>query len=173
MKKTSSIIIGIVLILFGIALILRQYHFFNFYYIKSYGLFLVGILFLAQGFSHSSTPRIYFSSVITLIGLYYIFDSLGIMYAYRELSISIYVLIFGLAFYPIFIMGKKKLNYLLIGNLLTLIGLMFLFWHLEIIDHNFLIHLIDNYWPLVIIFLGLIFLIGSFQFPQKKSGKVN
>lgn len=173
MKKNSSIIVGIILILFGIALLSRRYYFFNLYYIRSYGFFLVGILFLVQGISHSSKPRIYFSSVITLIGLYYILDSLDIIYTYRELSISIYVLIFGLAFYPLFIFGKKKLNYLLIGNLLTLIGLMFLFWHLELIDHNFLIRLIDNYWPLVIIILGVIFLVGSFQFPRKKSDEVN
>lgn len=172
MKKNSSAIMGIILILFGIALIFRKYHFFNFYYLKSYGSFLVGILFLIQGISRSSLPRIYFSSVITLIGLYYILDSFDIIYAYRELSISVYMLIFGLAFYPVFFFGKKKLNYLLIGNLITLVGLIFLFWHLEIIDHHFLIRFIDNYWPLAIVLLGIIFLIGSFQFPQKKSGEV-
>jgi hypothetical protein len=171
MKRNSSAIVGVILILAGIALVLGQYDFFGFKYLRSYGLFLAGILFLFQGIANSSQPRIYFSTVIALFGFYYILDTLDIIYAYRELNISVYVLILGLSFYPVFFFGNRKLNHLLVGNLITLIGLMFLFWHLEVIDHRFLINFIDRYWPLVLIILGLIFLIGSFQQQREKAQK--
>lgn len=171
MKRDSSAIVGIILILTGIALVLGQYDLFGFKYLRSYGFFIVGIIFLVQGISNSSQPRIYFSTVITLFGLYYILDTVNIIYAYRELNIPIYVLILGLSFYPMFFFGNRKLNHLLVGNLITLIGLMFLFWHLEVIDHHFLIKFIDRYWPLILIILGLIFLIGSFQHQRKNVQK--
>lgn len=169
MKKNSSVIFGFILILVGIALILDQYDLFGFRYLKSYGFFIAGTLFFIQGINRSSQPRIYFSTVIALFGFYYILDSLNIIHAHRELNISIYVLILGLSFYPLFFFYMRKINYLLIGNLITLIGLTFLLWHLEVIDHYFLINFIDRYWPLVLIILGLIFLIGSFQHPNEKN----
>ena len=171
MKKNSSVVVGVILILIGIALIVGQYDLFGFNYIKSYGLFLGGSLFLIQGISRSSPPRIYFSTVIALFGFYHILDILNIINARRELNIPVYVLIMGLSFYPLYFFYQRKINHLLIGNFITLIGLVFLFWHLELIDHYFLISLFDKYWPLVMIILGLIFLIGSFQHQGEKNKK--
>lgn len=169
MKKQTSFITGIILIVIGAALILRQLHLFDFYYLKSYGLFIIGILFLIHGITRSSPGRVYFSSVIALIGLYHILDLWHILDAYRELNISVYTMIFGLAFYPLLLLRGKRWNYLLFGNLITLIGLIFLFWHLEVIDHRYLISFVDRYWPMVIIFAGLILLFSAFQHREKKS----
>lgn len=169
MKKSASLITGIIFILLGVALVLRQFDIFELYYFKSYGFFIFGLLFLIYGISRSSSPKIYFSTVITLIGLYYILDVLNIINAVSQLSVAVYTLIFGVSFYPLILLRNKRLNYLLIGNLITLIGLIFLFWHFEIINHRLLITLVDRYWPLIIVLLGLIFLISSFQFRGKKS----
>jgi len=169
MKRSASLITGIILILLGVALVSRQFHLFDFHYLKSYGLFIFGLLFLIHGISRSSSPKIYFSTVITLIGLYYILDVLNIVDAGSQLSVAVYTLIFGLAFYPLTLLKNRRLNYLLMGNLITLIGFIFLFWHLEIINHRILITLVDRYWPVIIVLLGLIFLISSFQFRGKKS----
>lgn len=169
MKRSGSLITGIILILLGSALVLRQFDIFEFYYFKSYGFFILGLLFLIHGISRSSSPQIYFSAVITLIGFYYILDVLNIVDTASQLSVAVYTLIFGISFYPLILLKNKRLNYLLIGNLITLIGFIFLFWHFEIINHRFLITMVDRYWPITIILLGLIFLIGSFQFRGKKS----
>lgn len=169
MKKSASLITGIALILLGVALVLRQFDFFEFYYLKSYGFFIFGLLFLIHGMSRSSSPQIYFSTVFALIGLYYILDVLEVIDAVSQLSVAVYTLIFGISFYPLILLKDKKLNYLLIGNLITLIGLIFLFWHLEVINHRILITLVDKYWPVIIVLLGLIFLISSFQFRRKTS----
>lgn len=169
MKKNASFIAGIILITIGVLLVLRQYRILDFDYLRSYGLFFVGILFLLNGIAQSSPHRIYFSSAMTLVGFYYILDILGVIYAVRELSIAAYTLIIGLSFYPVFVFGTKKLNSLLLGNLFTLIGLMFLFWHLEVINHRFFIRLFDRYWPLVIVILGVILVISAFQIRLKKS----
>lgn len=169
MKKNTTSIAGIILIVLGVILIFRRYHIFHFDFLRSYGLFLVGILFLLNGIVHSSSQRIYFSSALTLVGLYYILDILNVIYAERQLNLAAYTLIAGLSFYPVFIFGKKKLNSLLFANFVTLIGLMFLFWHFEIIKHQFFIRLVDRYWPLIIVIFGIILVISALQFPLKKS----
>jgi len=169
MKKNASFKAGIILIIIGVLLVLRQHQFLDFHYLRSYGLFFIGILFLLYGIAHKSSSKIYFSSAITLLGFYYILDILTIIDAERQLNIAAYTLIIGLSFYPVFILGNKRLNSLLIGNLVTLIGLMFLFWHLEIIKHQFLVRLIDRFWPLIIVILGVILLISAFQVPGKQS----
>ena len=169
MKRNASFTTGIILIIIGIFLIFRHYHILHFDFLRSYGLFFVGILFLVRGIAGSSSKKIYFSSALTLLGLYYILDILNIVYAERQLNIAAYTLIAGLSFYPVFIFGSNKLNSLLFGNFVTLIGLMFLFWHLEIIKHQFFIRLIDRYWPLIIVIFGIILVISAFQIPLKKS----
>lgn len=169
MKKTGSVFTGIILIIIGAALILRQFDLFHFEYVRSYGLFLFGILFLLHGVSLSSAPRIYFSTVIALIGFYYVLDILNIVYAHRELNIAVYTIIFGLSFYPLFFFKGRRMNYLLTGNLIALIGLLFLFWHLEIINHYYLINIVDKYWPVAIILVGMIILISAFQHRENNS----
>lgn len=168
MRKNASLITGIVLIAVGVLLVLRQFRILHFEYLRSYGLFILGILFLLNGIAQKSSSKIYFSSAITLLGFYYILDILTIIDAERRLNIAAYTLIIGLSFYPVFIVCNKKLNSLLMGNFITLIGLMFLFWHLEIIKHQFFISLIDRYWPLIIVILGVILVISAFQIPLKK-----
>ena len=169
MKKNTSAATGIILIILGVVLIFRRYHILHFDFLRSYGLFFVGILFLLNGIAHSSSQKIYFSSALSLLGLYYILDILNVIYAERQLNIAAYTLIAGLSFYPVFIFGKKKLNSLLFGNFITLMGLMFLFWHFEIIKHQFFVRLIDRYWPLIFVIFGIILVISAFQLPLKKS----
>jgi hypothetical protein len=84
--------------------------------------------------------------------------------------LPVYIIILGLGFYPLFFFQKKRLEWLLAGNVILLIGFVFLFWHLELIDHVYLINLVNNYWPLILVVFGFIFLISSFQ---KTSGNSN
>lgn len=169
MKKQTSFVTGIILIVIGAALILHRYDLFDSHYLKSFGFFAFGVLFLIQGVVRSSSIRVYFSTVITLIGLYYILDMLNILEAYRELNISVYTIIFGLAFYPLFFLNHRRWNYLLFGNLVTLVGLIFLLWHFEVIDSRYLIDIVDKYWPVVVILAGFILLYSAFQHREKKS----
>jgi hypothetical protein len=169
MKNNASFKAGIILIVIGVFLIFRRYHILQFEYLRSFGLFFIGILFLLIGIAQKSSSKLYFSSAMTLLGFYYILDILTIIDAERQLNIAAYTLIIGLSFYPVFILGNRRLNSLLIGNLVTLIGLMFLFWHLEIIKHQFFVRLIDRYWPLIIVIFGIILLISAFQVPGKKT----
>ena len=170
MKKTGSGVLGILFIFIGLILIFKQYHFWDFYFLKSYGLFIVGILLFVQGIILKPRRRIYLSTILILIGLFYILSDFDLFYTSRRLLLPVYIIILGLGFYPLFLFQNKRWDFLLAGNVILLIGIIFLFWHLELINHLFLINLANNYWPLILIIFGIIFLVSSFY---KINRKVN
>ncbi|MFQ5584211.1 MAG: hypothetical protein ACE5GL_07235, partial [Calditrichia bacterium] len=97
MKRNGSAITGIIFILVGLALILKHYHLFEGNLLKSYGLFSAGLLLFIQGMTSKPRRRIYFSSVLIFIGLFYILGQTGAIHITEHSLLPAFTIIFGLA----------------------------------------------------------------------------
>jgi hypothetical protein len=163
MHGKSTVITGLLFIVLGAILILQNFSLFDYYFLRSYGLFALGILLFFQGALSKPTRRIFLSSFITLLGAYYILGELNLLSTSSRLIIPVYTIILGLSFYPVFIIKKRKWDSLLLGNLIILLGILFLFWHFELIPHQYLIDITNNYWPLILILLGLLIIFNGLR----------
>lgn len=159
MRRQSGSFIGIFLILVGLALILRDYYYFDRYFFRSFGFFIIGVLGFLRSFS--STPRrgLYISSIFLFIGLYYILADAGFYYAERGLNTSAFTLIAGLSFYPLFLFGERNWRHLLYGNLIIAVGVVFLLFHLRYIPYYTFESIILDFWPVVLIVIGVAYLV--------------
>lgn len=157
MARTSRfhVFLGVLLILFGLAILVKRTDVFNWAFIRSYGFLTVGLIGLFKSVSESPRRGIYLYSVLTGIGLYFVGGELEIYTIERGLTLSVLTLIFGLAFYSVFFLSHRSLESLLYGNILVLLGLIFFLVYLDIFPSNLFVRLIDTYWPVIIILFGI------------------
>lgn len=161
MKLRTSGMVGILLILAGVYLLLRQYFHLDVYLFRSYGLLFGGLIGLLSGLQRRQHRGIYFFSLLTLIGLYYTLGEWQLYEIERGLTLSAFFIALGLACYPAFVFGNRNWNRLLVGNLFLLTGLIFLSYHYGLISTRLFDAIFEDYWPLALIILGIVFLINS------------
>ncbi len=171
MKKSATNLIGILLIVFGVAMLLREYYNFeiSLEMVRSYGFLLFGLLGLVYNLSQPQRKSPFLFTFLMLIGLYYTLAELGVYEITRGLSLSAWTLACGLAHYPAWLLQHpRRATTLIWGNLFVIIGLLFLGYELRMISTHIFITLIDDYWPTLIILLGIGFLIDGY-FSRKES----
>ncbi|KYK22044.1 hypothetical protein AYK24_02640 [Thermoplasmatales archaeon SG8-52-4] len=156
MHGKTTVIAGLLFILLGAILILQNFSLFDQYFLRSFGLFTLGILLFFQGVLSKPPRRVFLSSFFTLLGAYYILGELNLLSTSPGLIIPVYTIIIGLSFYPVFLIEKGKWDKVLLGNLIILVGILFLFWHLELIPNQYLINITNTYWPVILILSGLL-----------------
>lgn len=160
---------GVFLILIGLAVLFRPYYDLDIYFFRSYGLFLIGLLGLFKGLSASPRRGIYLPFFITLVGIYYILGNFGFYDIERGLTVSVFIIFLGISFYPLYLSVNRKWNYLLYGNLVILTGLIFLAYYLDFVPPHIFRALVNDYWPVAIIIIGLAYLINAFKQNRKHS----
>ncbi len=161
MKSRTSGFIGVLLVGIGVFLLLREYYDLRAISLKGYGLLFVGLIGLIASIRKKPPRGIYIFSFFTLVGLYYTLGDVGIYRIYRGLTLSAVTLALGLSFYPLFWFGKRSWNHLLAGNLITLVGLIFLAYYYELIPTRLFVTIVDDYWPVLLILLGVGFLFNA------------
>jgi drug/metabolite transporter (DMT)-like permease len=171
MKKNATGLIGIILIVFGVAMLLREYFHFEigFETLRSYGFLLLGLLGLVYNFAQPQRKSPFLFTFLMLIGLYYTLAELGVYEITRGLSLSAWTLACGLAHYPTWLLQHpRRATTLIWGNLFVIIGLLFLGYELRMISTHIFLTIIDDYWPTLLILLGIGFLIDGY-FSRKES----
>lgn len=161
MNSQRSVITGFILIGIGLAILLRPYYDLNVYLLRSYGLVILGLSGLWRAIHRSPRRGLYLFSLLTLIGLYYLFAEWEFYRIHRGLTLSAFTIAAGLAFYPLYLWGSRKWNYLLFGNLILLTGLLFLGYYLEMIPDGLFISVMEDYWPVGLIVIGIAYLIHA------------
>jgi len=161
MKSRSSGFIGVLLVGLGLFLLLREYFDLRVISLRGYGLFFIGLLGFFASVSKKPPRGIYIFSFLTLMGLYYAVGDWGVYQIDRGLTLSAVTLAIGLSFYPLFGFGKRNWNHLLTGNLITLVGLIFLAYYYDFIPTRLFVTLVDDYWPVLLILLGMGFLFNA------------
>ncbi len=153
--------LGIFLVLAGFLLLLLPYTELNWYFMRSYGFLLLGAAGLWRILFLNSRQGVYLASFLFLTGLYFLLAQWGVYDISRGLTISVITLILGICFYPPFFLKARKWEYLIVGNLVIMMGLLFLMRYLGLIPSRVLVRVVDDYWPVFLIIIGLALLIQA------------
>ncbi len=161
MKPRLPAITGIFLILLGSAILAHHYYGFNWHFLRSYGFFVIGFLGILRGLSLTPKRGIYLSAFILFIGFYYLLGEWGVIEIDRGLSIAAFTLFIGGAFIVQHLLGNRKWEQLLFGTIFLTIGVLFLLEHFRQLPPDLLPTLIDVYWPVLLIIIGVAFLLHA------------
>jgi len=160
----NSKIAGIVLIAIGLLIVIHNWgiHIFSWSFVRSIGFLVIGLLLLVKGFEKTPRRNLYIGTWFSVIGAYFLLGELHFYLLSPALSLTMFTLTFGFAFYILFFFKNKDWGYLLYGNLLLLIGILFLLEYLRILPPFYFEEAVDLYWPLILIVVGFIVVFRGF-----------
>ena len=164
-NKKNNLYVGIILITIGILILMDNsgISIFSWEFIRSIGFILFGILLLISNLYRMQKRNLYFGTFFLLSGIYYTLGTLEVFHISRGLTISILIINLGLASYGLFLFGKRDWSYLFYGNLIIILGSFFLLEYMGLFPPNLFINVVDNYWPVFIIIVGIIISFNGFK----------
>ncbi len=166
-EQRGRIVLGLILISLGLILILDQQGVLSWTLVRSYGFLFFGMLLVLRAISNPARQGLFLSVIIFCLGLYFLGVEWNLYELHRGLTISVFVLSFGVAFYAVFFFKQHKWDSLIYGNLLILTGTLFLLAYLNILPSETFITIIDDYWPLVFVILGVALILKSIHSSRK------
>lgn len=160
----NSKIAGILLIAIGATILLHSLnvHFLYGRFILSAGFILLALVLLNRPIAKTDRSRLFWGAFFLLFGLYFL---LGSMYVYslsRGLTISVIIIIIGLACLAQLLKPEKSVISASYGSLFLLIGIFFLLEHLMWLPPNLLIYGVDRYWPVLLVLSGLFIIANNY-----------
>lgn len=161
----NSRIGGILLILIGIIVLIQNLGIdvISWDFLRSFGFLLIGLFLLIKGFESKPRKNLYIGTFLTLLGFYFILSEINLYGINPGLSLTVLTFTAGISFYSLFIFTKHDWGYLLYGNLLLMIGFIFLLAYLHILPPYLLSETIDAYWPVLLILVGIIVVLRNFR----------
>ena len=166
MRSNSTLIAGFVLISLGIFLLVREHIYFDAFFFRSYGLILVGIFFALRSFnSERNRGDVFPASFFSLLGTFYLLGDMDVYPLFMEFTVSSWVLIFGLSYFPYFLVAKREPQYFILGTVISAVGFSFAFYALGMIDS---VEYLRDYWPIGLIVIGVGYLINGFIKSRKQ-----
>ncbi len=150
---------GVLLILIGLAILFERYYQLDIYFLRSYGLVLLGGVGLTRGIRRTPHRRIWISTFFLGVGLFYLFEEYGLYVIDKGLTIAVLPLVAGAAFLITFFLCGRFWKHLIYGGLITALGLFFLAYYINLVPGEIFITVIDDYWPLALVVLGVAYLI--------------
>lgn len=160
-KHTSNVIIGTILIFIGLGLILKKMGYMSFGWDEIYPLVLIilggmSILSIIKGDKSAS----FWGTFLLLSGFVTFFRNYGIIDSLWQLELwTIVVLAFGLSFIVLYLFKPQDWGILVPGAIVTFFGLIFLMDDLEVSWMT--VENIRNYWPVILIVIGIGVVISS------------
>ncbi|GAB4367549.1 MAG: hypothetical protein Kow0042_08280 [Calditrichia bacterium] len=161
----NSKIAGFILIIAGLLILLHNadIEVLNWDLLKGLLPLIFGVYLFSKGISHPQKKGIFGGSWFVLLGIYLLLDGFHIIEISRGLTISVLTMVTGISFLVAFIFRRNSWAYLLTGTLVLFIGLFFLLVHLYILPGYLLIEVVDRYWPILLILLGLFIIIDGLK----------
>ncbi|NOX38576.1 MAG: hypothetical protein GXO78_13675 [Calditrichaeota bacterium] len=169
MPAHNQKILGFFLVFAGLLLLVLQYQEIDWYFIRSYGFLMLGAAGLWRTLFLKSPRGVYLSSFLFLLGGYFLLAEWGLYEISRGLNISVITLFLGIGFYFLFFFKARNWEYLIVGNLVIIMGLLFLLRYLGLIPSRVLVRVVDDYWPVFLIIIGLALIIQSVSRSRKVS----
>lgn len=148
---------GAALVLFGAALLLHKLHFINVSFWNIFWGFLVllGLSGVVQGFSKNRRGQVFWSSVGFLYGIFFLLRSIDRFDIGYDMFFPASFLIFGIAFFMMFLNNFHDWHLLIPSVFLCGIGTAFLLSELGYFYYWDVYDAVHRYWPVVIIAIGL------------------
>jgi hypothetical protein len=168
-ENKRSLIPGILFIVIGLWLFARRFFFFTPYWICIYPIILIFfaiLLFIETSRRHHS-GSLFWGVVLLSVGGFFFLRNFGIIpYFYADEYWPIFLLCLGMGFIALYILNPRDWGIIIPAGLFLFFGIGFslhtfhaYFWGWE--------RFIENYWPMILIVIGLGVLIRGFLPPQK------
>jgi hypothetical protein len=161
--------LGVVLILFGAALLLdhlRVVHF-GFGLILWSILLVVGVVQVARGFARHCKGQVFWGTILFLFSLQFFLDNLDLIYASFRLFSAATLLIVGAGFLMMYLSRLRDV-YLLVPTLVLIgVGGALYLAGMGYVQYYDVWWLLKRYWPIVVILLGVTLIIRTI--PRSKA----
>jgi len=159
----SQQILGFLLILIGLVLLIGSEDVFSWDYVRSYFFLILGLWGIIKVYLTRVPRGIYIYAFLFLLGFYFTLHQLGFYEVDRGATLTAITLALGIAFYPLYFLKEKRMEYILYGNIFILVGLFFLLLYVDILPPHLFVTIFDTYWPVLLILLGFGLLIKSIK----------
>ncbi|MBC8181981.1 hypothetical protein H8E88_12750 [candidate division KSB1 bacterium] len=172
--KRSSILPGLVLIFVGSIILLYKLFpgFVDFRHTYPVVLLVLGVMMIFSVCCKSKTDKgaVFPGTILFLIGLFYFLRNFNLIeYYYVREVWPIFIIIVGLGFLTLFIAKPSDKGVLIPAGILLFIGVISLLNKLYLIDVE-LWEIIADYWPVILIVIGVSIILGSFKRRQHLEG---
>ncbi len=153
-NKSSSITLGIVLVIIGLGLLLNKMHILEFSWSQIYPLAILTF----SAFSFASLVRgeknaAFLATASAVIGLFFTLRNYDIVDYLWYLEVwPLLLLSLGLGFVVLYVFKPYDWGILIPGSVLTFLGMVFLMENLDIAWST--LRLVKNLWPLVLVVIG-------------------
>jgi len=159
--RAKSILLGVLLILFGIALLLDKIGVWIFSWEETYPVIFLAIS--ALSFLHVSGGKrdsAFWGTLFGLMGLFFLLRNYGLVYSFWFVPVwPVLLFSVGISFIVLYFFKPHDWAVLIPGSILTFIGLVFLLQELNVWWLG--PHLVRDFWPLLLVIVGIILIIGS------------
>lgn len=156
-RQSKFSLFGLLLITVGVLLLFRNLDIISlhFYSIFLPLVMLLGMIGVVQGFSSGKRGKIFWSTVVFLYALFFFLHSLDSIEVGGYLFIPVSLIIFGFAFLMMYLANVREWLILIPSLVLLGMGSIFLLDVSGYIDGREAWYIVQQYWPIVIILLGL------------------
>ena len=169
-EKRGSLIPGILFIVLGSWLFIRRFYFFKSYSYHIYPILLIlfAIFLFIETIRRGHSGALFWGIVILVIGGFYFLRNFEIIpYFYIDEYWPIFLLALGMGFIALFIYHPRDWGVIIPAALFLFFGIGFslntfngYFWRWE--------HILENYWPVILIIVGLGVLVGGLKRKPKE-----
>ena len=158
-------IIGIILVLIGVALLLHQMDIIDIggWTLVWVAVFIFGAATVIRSFVINERRRVFFGSLCYLSGLLAILVKVNVVHAGPIVFFPAFLIIFGLSFLTLFVFRVSDWHLLIPAFIFCGLGATLMltelgFWYTKDVIHN-----VGAYWPLLLIVLGVSMLLRKRQ----------
>jgi len=159
-SKFSSIVVGIIFIVFGGTLLLDKLGIIYFTWDDAFPFVLIALSVLSFiSVARGNKSNAFWGTTLGILGVFFLLHNYEIFhYLWIGDTWPVYLVAIGLGFVVLYFFKPEDWGVLIPGGILTFLGVIFL---LETMDLSwYTIRLLKNFWPLILILIGF-GLIGS------------
>jgi hypothetical protein len=149
-------IIGLVLVLLGVALLLNQMNVIHIGGIALVwlGLLVYGAAVVIRSFINNDRSKVFFGTLCFLTGILFFIHKAGFISGAFSIYFPAFIIIFGLAFFMLFVFNMKDWHLLIPALIFLALGAALMLTHLGYWYSRDVWRTITSYWPILLIIFG-------------------
>lgn len=149
-------IIGLVLVLLGVALLLNQMQVIHIggMALVWLGLLVYGAAVVIRSFINNDRSKVFFGTLCFLTGILFFLRKVGFIHSSFSIYFPAFTIIVGLAFFMLFVFNVKDWHLLIPAFIFLALGAALMLTHLGYWYSRDMWKAIASYWPVLLILIG-------------------
>ncbi len=166
-KNYSSLILGLVFILFGLGLLLDRLDMFAFGWTQIYP--VIFLLIAISSFLSAAAGQknaAFWAGIFAILGLFFTLRNFGVIPYYWFVEYwPIFLIALGFGFIFLYIFYPRDWGVLIPGAIFLGLGTLFILGTMDLLEDVFenIVEITFTYWPLVLVLIGLLLLLNSIR----------